>query len=199
VNTIRIFLVLFFAGFLAACGPVKVGETSTYVLSGAANTGPASPGAKRNATLLVATPVASSGYDTESMIYVQSPYKLRPFAKNLWVAPPAQMLLPIIAQSIRNTHCFRAVVTPPFSGSTRYVLTLNLLMLQQEFFQPTSQVRLIVQATLTNAATGKVIASRRFEAVTSAPENNPYSGVLAANRAASQVSNQIARFVSRKV
>lgn len=184
------------AGFLSACGPVKTPAMSEYVISGMAPP-PARPAPRTGKTLLVAMPIASPGYDTARMIYVQVPYKLHAFATHRWVARPAQMLLPMIAQSIRNRAYFRAVVTQPFSGTTRYMLSLNLLTLQQEFFQPTSCVRLIMQATLTNAQTGQVLASRRFMEALPAPENNPYSGVLAINRAAAKMSHDIASFVIR--
>lgn len=197
MQNIRIVLILWVAAFLSACGPVKTPVISEYVISGHALV-PNRPAPKTGQSLLVAAPIASPGYDTAKMIYVQVPYKLRSFATHRWVARPAQMLLPMIAQSIRNRAYFRAVVTAPFAGGTRYLLSLNLLMLQQEFFQPTSAVRLIMQATLTNSQTGRVLASRRFVTRVSAPENNPYSGVLAANRAAAKMSRDIADFVIRQ-
>ncbi len=194
--TIRIIFILFVAAALSSCGPAKVPDISSYVISGQALQANR-PVSRTNKTLLVATPTASSGYDTSKMIYVQIPYKLRSFATNRWVAPPSQMLMPMIAQSIRNRGYFRAVVTPPYSGNTNYILTVNLLALEQDFYQPTSVVRLVMQATLTNSQTGQVLASRRFVQLSRAPENNPYSGVLATNRAAAKISREIAAFVLR--
>lgn len=198
VKNSRIILIPLLLAMLSACGPVKTPPISEYVISSPARfPGPPSP--RTGASLLVATPIASPGYDSAKMIYVQVPYKLRSFATHRWVASPAQMLLPMIAQSIRHRGYFRAVVTQPFAGSTKYMLSLNLLSLQQEFFQPTSQVRLIMQATLSNSQTGRVIASRRFLALVPAPENNPYSGVVATNQAAAKMSRDIADFVIRHV
>ena len=61
--------------------------------------------------------------------------------------------------------------------------------------QPQSQVRLVMEATLINFATGRVIASRAFQAVIPVEENNPYSGVLATNQAASIVIKNMSAFV----
>lgn len=155
--------------------------------------------AKTTKSLLVLAPVASPGYNSSNMVYVMIPYDLQTYAYNRWVAPPAQMLLPILAQRIRNRHYFKAVVTAPFSGQSNYVLDTRLLILQQEFLRPTSQVRLLMQATLVNNTNNRVVASRRFQVVVDAPGNNPYSCVLAANQAVNVISKQIARFVIRSL
>ncbi|EKD91769.1 MAG: hypothetical protein ACD_29C00390G0002 [uncultured bacterium] len=132
------------------------------------------------------------------MIYVTVPYKLKPYANNRWVAPPADLLLPLLTQSLRSIGYFRAVVTSPFSGMTTYQLNTRLLMLQQEFLQPISQVRFILEVTLMQSLTGKIISNRVFSIVVSAPNNNPYGGVLATNQAANALSKQIAQFVVQK-
>ena len=79
---------------------------------------------------------------------------------------------------------------PPFAGITNYRVDTQLL----KFMLPISRVRLAVQASLINNVNNRVIASRLFEVVIPAPANNPYSGVLAANKAAAIVSRRIAQF-----
>lgn len=127
------------------------------------------------------------------------PYELRSFGDHRWVAPPAELLLPLLTDRIRATGYFHAVVATPYLGVSNYQLNTRLLALQQEFLQPQSEVRLKMQATIMNVATGRVIASREFQAVVPASENNPYAGVIATNQAAHIVTNQIAQFVIRKV
>ncbi len=142
-------------------------------------------------------PVADPGYRTSKMIYTKTPFQLKSFSVNKWVAPPAQMLLTVLLQRIRERNYFKAVVSPPFSGSTNYRLDTQLISLQQEFYRPESGVRFIVQANLFSNATNTVIASKRFHAYIPAPGNNPYAGVLAANRAAAIITTQIAAFCLR--
>lgn len=191
-----VFLMLGLSGCSLLMSP-KAPDISTYVITGRAQ--PLNlPAPRTRQILMVATPMVNAGYDSNRMIYVQVPYKLRAFAKNQWIAPPAPMIAAVVAQSLRNRAYFRAVVMPPFTGNVNYVLNLHLLVLQQEFFQPTSQVRLVMQATLLSSG-GQVIASRRFVQVNSAAHNNPYSGVLATNRAATKISRQISSFVLRNV
>ena len=200
MNMIRIISIIFIAFLLSACGltsPVKTPRESTYAISGPYLSIPSY--SKTSLTLLVSTPIASSGYQSRGMIYIQMPYRLKSFANNRWVAPPAEMLLPLIAERLRSYGYFKAVVTPPFAGVTNYRLSTRLLVLQQEFLRPTSLVRLVMQATIVNNTTNRVIASRRFQVMFSAPDNNPYSGVLATNRAADLVSKQISNFVIQSI
>ncbi len=113
------------------------------------------------------------------------------------MAPPAQMILPLLLSALRAQGYFYAVVSPPFSGITNLRLDTQLVKMQQEFLLPTSCVRMVIQAQLINNTTNRIVASRRFETVVSAPENNPYSGVRSANKAAAVLSQKIARFCVR--
>lgn len=181
---------------LASCSPVSMPEPAKYTLS---------PGkqvsnkrvSRTRATILVARPIAASGFSGKSMLYMMTPYRLQSYAHHEWVAPPAQMLLPIVVQALRRRNYFAAVSAPPFSGKTDYQLNTYLVELDQSFLRPVSQVHLVVQATLVDMRSRKVVAARSFVRNQAATGNNPYSGVLAANRAASWVSRQIAGFVVR--
>lgn len=187
--------------FLSACSPIATPPLSRYLLgrlnlNTALNT-KAVP--KTRYTLLVSTPVASPGYRTSAMIYMRSPYELKAYANNRWVASPAQMLGPLFVQTLLYSSYFYAIVSPPFAGVTDYRLDIQVLKLQQEFMQPESQVRLAVQASLISSDRQRVLASRRFEVLLPAPGNNPYSGVLAANKAAERISSEVALFAVKQV
>lgn len=192
----RLLVVLGSSIFFVACGPIATAPVSSYTLT-SLQTAHTPARTITHLSLLVSTPVASPGYQTSAMIYMITPYELKSFADNRWVAPPGQMLLPLFVQSIRNTGYFSAVVSPPFSGLTRYHLDTQLLKLQQEFLLPTSVVRFSVQASLVSSRTSLVVASRLFEVVVPTQTNNPYGGVLAANQAAAIVSDRIAKFCMR--
>lgn len=180
--------------------PMKVGHSSTYTLTdwpGASV--PHKAAATTSKTLLVTTPLAAPGYESSRMVYVAVPYQLSAFGDHRWVAPPADLLLPLLANHIRRLGYFHAVAVAPFSGAATYQLNTHLLMLQQEFLQPQSKVRLTIEATVIQVATGNVLADRIFNVSEPAMENNPYAGVLATNKAAGVVTNQIAQFVVKTV
>ena len=184
--------------FLSACSPVKLPGVASYSLTSLH--AKKAPGRSRtNITLGVTAPSASPGYETSDMIYMITPYQLSSFALHKWVAPPAQMILPIVVQAIRSTGYFKAVVSAPYSATTNYRMDFQLLKLQQEFLLPKSKVRMQVQVNLFNNRTSKIIASRRFNVLVPAASNTPYSGVLAANKAITQIASQIARFCKSKL
>ena len=196
--SIWIIIMIFMLSACSLTKPLRLPAVSSYTLGNLPKIN-SSRRSKTQLTLLVSTPIASPGYQSSSMIYMMIPYRLKAFVSHRWVAPPATMLLPLLAESLQARHYFHAVVTPPFTGVTDYRLITHLLVMRQEFIQPTSQVRIVMEADLINNRTGRVIADRRFQVLQQAPENNPYSGVLAMNRAARMITAKIAAFVLRNL
>ncbi|MBS0358483.1 MAG: membrane integrity-associated transporter subunit PqiC [Proteobacteria bacterium] len=182
---------------LSACSlqPVHVPSVSTYTLNSVSEL--KFSHARTHESMLVSIPTASPAYQSSRMIYVEKPYELKSFANHRWVAAPSDMLLPLLVRSIQNTGRFHAVVSAPFVGLTDLRLDTQVLMLQQNFIQKPSQVDLTVRAELVNNKTNTVIKSQIFSATVSAPSNNPYGGVVAANQATRQVLEEIAKFVGR--
>ena len=199
MNITKLSLLFSLCLVLSACfGPVKTDQISVYTLKVPQDIN--IPRSSRSVkTLLVTLPVANPGFSSSNMVYVMVPYNLRYFSQHRWVAPPTEMILPILADVIRAKGYFKAVLVPPFSGITTYRLDTNLITLQQEFIQPTSQIRLAMQVSIINNTTNKVVASRRFQVLLPTSANNPYSGVLTANKATDKMAHQIARFVLRSV
>lgn len=191
--------IAFFVGFsfclLSACsflGPISTPPVTTYRLQ-AINQQQVTRSSSRS-TLLVLRPTASAGYQTNAMVYSTEHYLTETFAKNQWVSPPAQMLMPLIVTSLQNTHYFHAVVSPPFPGLADLDLNTQLLEFQQNFLDNESEFKMVLQAELINNTNNRVIAERQFTAVVAAPENNPYGGVIAANRATEIIMQQLARW-----
>lgn len=183
-------------GLLMGCSPVKLPNVSSYELSNLKAV-KSSNRSRTQITLSVNAPTAAPGYQSAAMIYMITPYQLSSFTLHKWVAPPAQMMLPIIVMTLRSKGYYKAVVSGVAPSLTQYNLDLQLIKLQQEFLQPKSRIRMVMQATLFNNLTNKVVASRRFTQVVPANTNTPYGGVLAANRVANTVAQQIARFCIR--
>lgn len=190
-------IVMSLSALLAACGlssPVKMPQMHTYTLSSVRPVSHATH-YRSHASLLVNMPIASPGFDTNHMIYEPLPFNLRHYANHEWAAPPAQMLMPLLAQAIRNQGYFKAVVTVPYAGLSSYLLETQLIALKQSFLKPVSESVLVLQATLVNSNTHRVMASRQFSVIVKAPGNDPYSGVVAANSAVKTLTQQVARWV----
>jgi len=193
--------IIFSLFLLAGCSlaPIKSPPVSYYQLDSRYATVPTTSRHAVNYTLLVSEPVADPGYQTNAMIYIEKPYQLRSFSYNRWVSPPANMLLSVLSNRLRQMNYFKAVMMPPFGGTTEYRLDTQIIAFQQEFLQPTSEFHIILQATLVNNRTNKIIASRRFEKIVSSQSNDSYGGVLAANKAVDNITDSIARFITRLI
>lgn len=181
---------------IAGCSPVKVPATNQYQLSAYSEL--RAPGYGTNLTLLVTAPEAVAQYQTNQMLYMAKPFELASFAQNAWVSPPADMLFPLLVQSMQNLNYFRAVSSGPNSEETDYRLDTQLLGLKQNFITKPSQIELSVKAVLTQVREGRVVSSRVFREQQRCPMDNPYGGVIAANQATKRLTTELSRFVVSK-
>jgi cholesterol transport system auxiliary component len=191
-------LCLILASGCAALRPEATpGSPVLYSLDNALKLAPAAPRTLPPAaapTLLISTPRAAAGFDSPRIIYVREPHKLEYFAHSEWIDTPARMLSPLVVAAVENSGAFRAVVHAPSSASGDLRLDTEILQLQQEFESGTSRVRFVLRAYLVEDASRRVIASREFEAVATAPSADPYGGVVAANQAVRTVLENLAAF-----
>lgn len=146
--------------------------------------------------LLVSNPTSASPYQSRDMLYISKPYQLSQFARHAWVSSPADMLAPLLVQTLQNSGRFHAVVSSPYVGSVDLRLDTKLLALYQEFYGEQNQVVLEVEASLIDVAESRLLKSQLFCARVNTRENTPYGGVVAANAAVEEILKQIATFVS---
>ncbi len=180
--------------YLTGCGlkPVTVTPTQTYVLN---PTIPTLTAHSTTLTLLVETPKASQAFDTPQIAYVNKPYQLAYFSYNQWADTPAQMLHPLLIQTLQNTDHFHAVLATAANGA-QYdrVLNTRILQLQQSFLHHPSQVQFNIRAQLIDNNKHQVIATQQFNIIEPTSEDTPYDGVIAANKATEKLLQQIAEF-----
>jgi cholesterol transport system auxiliary component len=145
-------------------------------------------------TLVISPPRAAPGYDTARMAFVRQPHALEYFAKNRWADVPAKMLSPLLVRALELRAGFRAVA--PTSGMVKGDVRLDteIILLQQEFITSPSRLHLMVRVQLVEQASHLVLATQVFEVLESAPSDDPYGGVVAANRVLPHVLEQIADF-----
>lgn len=178
---------------LAACSPVKLPETNQYKLDSYSEKRLA--GKFTRQSILITPPEAVTGYQTNQMLYIKQHFELSSFAHNSWVGPPADMLFPLIVQSVQRSGYFRAVSSSPNQELTDYRLDTQLIELQQNFLKKPSEVKLTVKVVLTNVHDGRVVASRVIQQHAKCPVESPYGGVVAANLAARQFTAELSHFI----
>lgn len=180
---------------LAACTalqPPQVEQASTYVLEAMPAAG--APRPRRDLVLEVPPPRARPGFDTPQMAYTQRANALEHFARHRWVDTPARMLAPLIAQALEQSGGFRAVVQAPSLAAANLRLETELVRLQQEFGAPPSRARLTLRAQLIDVDARRVLATAELEETEAAPSDDPYGGVIAANRALARLLERLAAF-----
>ncbi len=121
-------------------------------------------------------------------------HKLEYFAHSEWVDPPARMLAPLLVAALTRSGAFRAVVLTPSAAAGDLRLDTEIIRLQHEFQTRPSRVRFTLRAYLVEENTRRVLAWREFEAADSAASDDPYGGIVAANRAVQTVLAELAAF-----
>jgi cholesterol transport system auxiliary component len=177
-------------------GPAVSPQSNFYSLADARNSAmPAPPRAAVAApTLIVSPPHAAAGFDSQRIMYVRQADQLEYFAHNEWIDTPARMLAPRIVAAVESSGAFRAVVQTPSPAAGEMRLDTEILRLQHEFLGTPSRVRFTLRAYLVESATRRVIASREFDAAVPAASEDPYGGVVAANRAVQTVLENLSAF-----
>ena len=180
---------------LAACAAVQAPEAdhaNTYVLEAMPAAG--APRPKRDLVLEVSVPRARPGFDTPLMAYTQRTNALEYFAKNRWADTPARMLAPLLVQALDHSGGFRAVVQAPSLAAAELRLDTELVRLQQDFSARPSRVQFTVRAQLIDVGARRVLTSAEFDETEVAPSDDPYGGVIAANRALGRLLERLAEF-----
>lgn len=180
---------------LSGCfSPVK-NDANTYQLQTVPTV--ISAKTKHAKTIMVMFVNSGSVYNTTQIAYKIKPYQVSYYSKNMWADTPSNMLESLLAQTLQNTHYYHAVVTPEFNGQYQYLLSVELLKLEQDFLEKPSVVRLEVRAQIIRAQTNQVIAAKEFSTTELTEQNTPYGGVMAANKATARILQELANFSLR--
>lgn len=147
--------------------------------------------------LEVLPPEARPGFATTGMAYREKPYELAYFAYSEWAAPPPDMLQPLLIDALESSGAFRAVLEGPQRLPADRRLTTELLTLVHDFTRQPSRVEIALRARLIDLDDEQIIATRTFRTVEPAPSDDPYGGVVAANRALARLLPAIAAFSRR--
>ncbi len=189
------------AATLAGCISPRSAEgpVHTYVLKVEEGIGDAEPSEWKRDTreiLLVSLPQAEPGFDTAQMVYLRRPYEVSYYSVNQWADTPARMLAPLLVRALERSRNWRAVVPMPSSIRGDYRLDVQGLMLQQEFLQQPSRLRLALRMQMIELREQKVIGVRRFEVLEDAHSEDAYGGVLAANRAVAKLLDSVTNWLA---
>ena len=198
-NKIKYLYIISNTLLLAACSvlqPVKSEPPATYALEAQFAAQTTNKGER---VLQVSMPQARSGYESSRMVYLKKPHELEYFANNQWVDSPARMLAPLLQQAIESSGQYKAVITSRSAVLADLRLDTEIVRLQQEFLSKPSQLHLTLRVQLIDLQKKSILAQREIDVVEAATSDDPYGGVVAANRALQKVLPQIAEFAGQAV
>jgi cholesterol transport system auxiliary component len=150
------------------------------------------------ATLLVLAPETVPLYATTQMAYSTQAYQIAYFSKNEWAETPSQMIQPLIVKTLRNTHFFSEVLSPPYVGGYTFALRSEILEFEQDFTSEPAMLQLTMRIDLIRGATNQLVASKELAVREPMTGRYPYAGVVAANEALSGLLRELAKFVVEK-
>lgn len=182
---------------LSACGPIHNAVNYQYKLESFSTK--KKTGAHRKYTILVSQPDAIAGYQTEQMMYINKPFELSNFAHSAWISSPANMIYPLITQSLQHSGYFHAVASGADVDKADYRIDTQLIELQQNFLNHPSQVQLTANVVLTHIPDNRIVSSRLIQEKISCSEDTPYGGVIAANKATYLFTATLSNFVIQQI
>jgi cholesterol transport system auxiliary component len=181
-----------------ALGPVETSAPKTFFLNPEIVwNNPRGRGEQSAAVLLVPQPKPQPGFDTARMVYLMRPYEVHYYGYNQWADTPAHMLQRIMVENLEKSGQWHAVLQAPGAVPAHYRLDSDNLVLEQQFFSSPSRVRLALRAQVVETKTQSILATRSFELFEPAPSDDPYGGVIAANRAAAKLIIEMAEWINK--
>ncbi len=186
---VRIVLSVSFALGLASCSVVGGGkELATYDLS--APTSFDNLSGRSKAQLLVSVPTALKSLDSEMIVVRPSASEITYFGDAQWSDSLPNVLQDKLIRTFENSGRIRSVVKPGDGVVVDYKLSTAIRTFElDDQGQPTARVALSVK--IINDRSGRVIASRLFEASAPAGAATPAKGVAAMDRALGVVLKDI--------
>jgi cholesterol transport system auxiliary component len=130
------------------------------------------------------------------MAYLEQDYRLDSFAAHEWVAAPATLLGPLLAQTLRDSGAFAAVSEEERGIDTDLRLDSVIESFYQDFRTRPSQAQVQVRVWLVNPAERRILATQVFSDTQPTKTDDPYGGVIAINQALGRLLPRIADFAA---
>ena len=175
-------------------------QTTYYSLERTQSKPQIKPSLKNNntlPTLIINTPKAAAGFDTQRMMYTRAPHQLEYFARNEWIDTPAQLLRPLMISAIEKTGAFNAVLTKQSVIASDLRLESEVIKLVQDFNTRPSHVQFTLRVNMIDNATHRIIATQELNERVTTNTDNPTGGVLAANVAINLALDKLSIFSSQ--
>ncbi|HSD87305.1 MAG TPA: ABC-type transport auxiliary lipoprotein family protein [Kofleriaceae bacterium] len=169
---------------LAACAG-KVPETRYYQLA-TQHVEPSDDGS--GVTLVVEPLETESAYDDDRIVYRLTPYRLDYYDYHRWSAAPGTLIGNFLEQAFEASGRFRTV-TREATSDAPVTLGGRVIALEEVDTSKTQWVgHVVVELTLTENATGKVVWSQQYEETEPLPKQSPEGLAEALSKALERIA-----------
>lgn len=144
--------------------------------------------------VLVSLPEAWPAYGSPRIAYVKRPHEVNYYAYSEWADTPPRMLEPLLIRALESSGQFSGVLSASSSAVANLRLDTEIVSLHHEFYTNPSQGRAVIRAQLIDSATGRVLGTKTFHALTPAATEDPYGGVKAMSQSLRRVLDEIVVF-----
>ena len=173
--------------------PVKT-DTTTYVLNGIPADLPRQTGP--SGTLLVLVPETAPLYATRRMAYSTQAFQIGYFNESEWALAPAQMIQPLLVETMRSAGYFSEIASSPQSGRNTLTLRTEILELKQDFSLEPATFRVAMRFSLHREPTHQLVATKEVSVSEPMRERTAYAGVIAGNAAIEKMLRALAVFAN---
>jgi cholesterol transport system auxiliary component len=141
----------------------------------------------------VPMPEAAPLYATRRMAYSTERHQIGHFNESEWALPPAQMMQPLLVETLRRTGRF-AAVDAAVAARANFTLRSEVLEVLQDFTVQPALFRLRMRVSLERGADRGIVAARELSATEPLRENTASAGVAAGNEAMEKLLREVAAF-----
>lgn len=180
---------------LAGCSifsPVSTPEVTQYDLK-------MTPNARfnhheREKTVLVELPTIRQPYNTTDIVYMKRWNQPKVYAVSEWSTLPMYMVHELMLKTLNKTKYFKAVISPPTSGTPDMILNLQISQFYADFTKAKKEFTISAQSQLIDAKTFKVLAAKEYYVKTPIGQPSPNNVVLTANKGLKNLLYKLAEF-----
>jgi cholesterol transport system auxiliary component len=128
------------------------------------------------------------------MAYSTQAFQIGYFNESEWALAPAQMIQPLLVETMRSVGYSCEIASPPQLGRQTLTLRTEILELKQDFSSEPAMFRAALRFSLQREPSHQLVATK--EVLVSEPmrERTAYAGVIAGNVAIEKMLRALAAF-----
>ncbi len=146
---------------------------------------------------------ASAPYDTNQIIYAESPYERSSYAYHRWISTPATMVGSLLLRDIEKTGIAEAVVTIPAGKTVTHRIEGTIIDFYEndapEDWEAVLALRLMLIRSDRTARTEELLFKKTYREIRILKKNNPLELARAMSKALETVSKAFIEDICREL